>query len=189
MAFALDSGARLSLLPPEGETSNDAAGFASCYGPHRCSPCYRAFDAGLRPRPFPGEAASLLPGLLAATRTGLTPASNDELTNTKEHHVLTSRCHLLLCWAHERSRLEEYLRRPRPGDSSQAPLNRLTQRETEVLRLLAKGKTNPEIASALFLGEATIKTHVARVLAKLQLRDRVQAVVWAYETGLIQPGE
>jgi len=85
--------------------------------------------------------------------------------------------------------LEEYLRRPRPGDSSQAPLNRLTQRETEVLRLLAKGKTNPEIASALFLGEATIKTHVARVLAKLQLRDRVQAVVWAYETGLIQPGE
>ena len=85
--------------------------------------------------------------------------------------------------------LEEYLRLPRPGDSSQAPLNRLTQRETEVLRLLAKGKTNPEIASALFLGEATIKTHVARVLAKLQLRDRVQAVVWAYETGLIQPGE
>jgi len=85
--------------------------------------------------------------------------------------------------------LEEYLRRPRPGDGSQAPLNRLTQRETEVLRLLAKGKTNPEIASALFLGEATIKTHVARVLAKLQLRDRVQAVVWAYETGLIQPGE
>jgi len=85
--------------------------------------------------------------------------------------------------------LEEYLRRPRPGDGSQAPLNRLTQRETEVLRLLATGKTNPEIASALFLGEATIKTHVARVLAKLQLRDRVQAVVWAYETGLIQPGE
>jgi len=64
------------------------------HGPHRCSPCYRAFDAGLRPARFPGEAASLLPGLLAATRTGLTPAGNDELTNTKIHrglrHGLTS---------------------------------------------------------------------------------------------------
>src|SRR5216683_3959788 len=56
-------------------------------------PC-RAFDAGLRPRPFPGEAASLLPGLLAATRTGLTPAGDDELTNSKIHHGTTSRCHL-----------------------------------------------------------------------------------------------
>ena len=84
--------------------------------------------------------------------------------------------------------LEEYLRRPRPGDGSQAPLNRLTQRETEVLRLLAKGKTNPEIASALFLGEATIKTHVTRILMKLAVRDRVQAVVLAYETGLVTPG-
>jgi hypothetical protein len=49
-------------------------------------PLYRAFDAGLRPGPFPGRAASLLPGLLAATRTGLTPAGDDELTNTKNHH-------------------------------------------------------------------------------------------------------
>jgi hypothetical protein len=104
MAFTLISGARHSLLPPEGETSNDAAGFALCYGPHRRSPI-RAFDAGLRPRPFPDETASLLPGLLAATRTGLPPASDDELTNTKKHHGTTSRCHLLLCWAHERLRL------------------------------------------------------------------------------------
>ena len=93
MAFTLISGARHSLLPPEGETSNDAAGFASCYGPHRRSPM-RAFDAGLRPGPFPGQAASLLPGLLAATRTGLPPASDDELTNTKIRrglrHGLTS---------------------------------------------------------------------------------------------------
>jgi len=84
--------------------SNDAAGFASCYGPHRRSPI-RASDAGLRPRPFPGETASLLPGLLAATRTGLTPAGDDELTNTKKHHGITSRCHLLLCWAHEKTSL------------------------------------------------------------------------------------
>src|SRR5258708_37780552 len=68
-------------------------------------PLYRAFDAGLRPGPFPDRAASLLPGLLAATRTGLPPAGDDELTNTKKHHGLTSRCHLLLCWAHEKRSL------------------------------------------------------------------------------------
>jgi hypothetical protein len=73
-----------------GETSNDAAGFASCYGPHRRSPCYRASDAGLRPGPFPGRAASLLPGLLAATRTGLTPAGDDELTNSKIRCYITA---------------------------------------------------------------------------------------------------
>jgi DNA-binding NarL/FixJ family response regulator len=85
--------------------------------------------------------------------------------------------------------LEEYLRRPRPGGASQASWSRLTEREAEVLRLLARGKSNAEIAAAIFLGEATVKTHVARILAKLQLRDRVQAVVWAYESGLVQPGE
>ena len=94
----------------------------------------------------------------------------------------------LLAPAITRRLLEQYLRQPRPS-GGEPPWSRLTQRETEVLRLLAKGKTNPEIASALFLGEATVKTHVARILAKLQLRDRVQAVIWAYETGLIQPGE
>ena len=85
--------------------------------------------------------------------------------------------------------LEEYLRRPRPGASGAQPWSRLTPREVEVLRLLAKGKANAEIAALIFLGEATVKTHVARILAKLGLRDRVQAVVWAYESGLIQPGE
>src|SRR6266513_3988920 len=80
--------ARHSLFPPEGRLSNDAAGFALCYGPHPRFPFHRAFDAGLRPRPFPDGTASLLPGLLAATRTGLSPASDDELTNTKIHHGL-----------------------------------------------------------------------------------------------------
>jgi hypothetical protein len=61
--------------------------FASCYGTHRRSP-YRAFGAGLRPDPFPDRAASLPPGLLAAIRTGLTPAGDDELTNQKNHHAL-----------------------------------------------------------------------------------------------------
>ncbi|WGW13017.1 response regulator transcription factor [Saxibacter everestensis] len=75
-------------------------------------------------------------------------------------------------------------------DSSGAPspLERLTERELEVMKEIAQGLSNSEIAAKFFLSEATIKTHVGRILSKLEVRDRVQAVVLAYEQGLVKPG-
>lgn len=76
-----------------------------------------------------------------------------------------------------------------PAPVAPAELAQLTQREREVLTLMARGRSNGEIAAHLFLGEATVKTHVARVLMKLGLRDRVQAVVYAYENGIVRAGQ
>jgi DNA-binding NarL/FixJ family response regulator len=87
--------------------------------------------------------------------------------------------------------LETYVRgaaRPAPAAAPRDPLlEELTPRETEMLEAMAEGLSNAEIAHRYFLSEATVKTHVRRILTKLHLRDRVQAVVYAYETGLVVP--
>jgi len=84
--------------------------------------------------------------------------------------------------------IEDYARRPPPRFRPDA-LADLTARELEVMRLLARGMPNTGIARELFLGDATVKTHIARIFGKLGLHDRAQAVVLAYETGLVQPGD
>ncbi|GAA3450618.1 response regulator [Dactylosporangium matsuzakiense] len=121
---------------------------------------------------------------------------------TPEHLVLAVRTvrtgDALLAPTITRRLVERFARRPDQAGTITAttttaalrrPPTDLTRRELEVLHLVAHGLSNAELATRLHLSEATVKTHVARVLAKLGLRDRVQAVVFAYETGLITPGE
>ena len=84
--------------------------------------------------------------------------------------------------------IAEFAGRPSADRPRPTTLNALTPRETEVLRLIARGRSNQEIAAELIVAEQTVKTHIGRILAKLGLRDRAQAVVLAYETGLVVPG-
>jgi DNA-binding NarL/FixJ family response regulator len=95
----------------------------------------------------------------------------------------------LLAPAVTRAVIDEFARQsPAPPVEPPAAVTHLTPREREVLDLLARGLSNPEICDRLVITEATAKTHVARILQKLALRDRVQAVIYAYETGLVRPG-
>jgi DNA-binding NarL/FixJ family response regulator len=94
----------------------------------------------------------------------------------------------LLAPAVTRAVIEEFVRQRPAAPAAPSPVEELTPREREVLDLLARGLSNPEICEQLVISEATTKTHVARILQKLDLRDRVQAVIYAYESGLVTPG-
>lgn len=94
---------------------------------------------------------------------------------------------MLVSPAITRRLLERFVSRPAPGQTVVPRLETLTEREVEVLKLIARGLSNQEIAGSLYLSETTVKTHVSRILSKMGLRDRVQAVVLAYESGLVEP--
>jgi DNA-binding NarL/FixJ family response regulator len=104
--------------------------------------------------------------------------------------MIVSRGDALLAPSITRRVIEEFVRRP-PASARRTPpeLEELTAREREMLGLIAKGLSNAEIARAAFVSETTVKTHVAHILMKLRLRDRVQAVVYAYENGVVQAGD
>jgi DNA-binding NarL/FixJ family response regulator len=95
---------------------------------------------------------------------------------------------MLLSPSITRRLIETFTHRPAPASGRPSQLAALTERELQVLAAVGRGRSNVEIAQELFLSEATIRTHINHVLSKLQLRDRVQAVVLAYETGLVHPG-
>jgi len=101
---------------------------------------------------------------------------------------IVARGDALLDPAVTRKVIEEYARRPRARDDLAEKLDELTAREREVLELLARGLSNAEIAAELVVSDGTAKTHVARILQKLDLRDRVQAVIFSYESGLVEVG-
>ncbi len=101
---------------------------------------------------------------------------------------IVARGEQLLAPAITRRLIEDFVHRPAPGSSRPPDLGALSGRELDVLKLIARGGSNAQIAAELFISEATVKTHIGRIFSKLNLRDRAQAVVIAYESGLVQPG-
>ena len=101
---------------------------------------------------------------------------------------IVARGEQLLAPAITRRLIEDFVQRPAPGSSHPPNLDALSERELDVLKLIAKGSSNTQIANELYISEATVKTHIGKIFSKLNLRDRAQAVVIAYETGLIRPG-
>jgi DNA-binding NarL/FixJ family response regulator len=152
--------------------------------------CRRLLEGGDGPYVLMLTTFDLEDYVYAALRAGasgflLKDAPADQLVLAIE---IVARGDALLAPQVTRLLIEEVARRPVPGSTAVPGMDRLTDREVEVLRLMARGMSNAEIATELYLGEATVKTHVGRVLTKLGARDRVQAVVAAYESGLVEPG-
>ena len=116
----------------------------------------------------------------------LKDASRDQLTDAVRAVAVGE---TLLAPSITRRLIEDFCRGPAPGDPVAGAAGGLSERELGVVRLVAQGLSNAEIAARLYLSEATVKSHIARILAKLSLRDRVQVAVHAYEHGIVRPGQ
>jgi DNA-binding NarL/FixJ family response regulator len=150
----------------------------------------RLVQAGCRARILMLTTFNLDEYVYRAMRAGasgflLKDASREQLTGAVR---TVSAGESLLAPAITRRLIDDFCRGPAPGAAAVGAAGPLSERELDVVRLVAQGLSNAEIAAKLFLSEATIKSHVARVLAKLRLRDRVQVVVFAYENGIVRPG-
>jgi DNA-binding NarL/FixJ family response regulator len=116
----------------------------------------------------------------------LKDASRDQLTDAVRAVAVGE---TLLAPAITRRLIEDFCRGPAPGSPVAGAAGGLSERELGVVRLVAQGLSNAEIAARLYLSEATVKSHIARILAKLGVRDRVQVAVYAYEHGIVRPGQ
>ena len=150
----------------------------------------RLYDTGARARVLVLTTFDADAYVYAALRAGasgflLKTAPPDRLVDAiRQVHAGDS----LLAPSITRRLIEDFVHRPAPGEASRAMLAALTEREVDVLRRIACGLTNQQIAADLFVSEATVKTHVNRIRSKLRVRDRAQAVIAAYECGLVRPG-
>ena len=136
-------------------------------------------------RSIRSSAISLRSWFSSARSSTLRPSISPRSTRSRSTQLPEA----LLAPSVTRRLIEEFAAQTGPGGPSSAPLQQLTPRERDVLMLIARGMSNLEIAQRLFVGESTVKTHVAHVLSKLGARDRIHAVVFAYESGLVQPGQ